>query len=120
MNTPELADVTNAVALLLHGFDDANDDDGKVSATEIAFLFTSMLPAMVKAIKGAGGLGAELRRLDTETMRELYNSFLTTLQWQPDDNTRDKFAVASDAAFALIEAAVKWRNTTNPPKAVPV
>lgn len=116
----EFAEVVRLVALALHGVNAAKVDDGKVSMGETAVLLAELTPAAVKAVKGAGDIPKELSTLDKDELEWLYNEFLTILEWNPTDNTRDLFAIAFNTAATIISDIVRWRNTVRPPKAIPV
>ena len=113
----EFAEVVKLIAVGLHGFTEAKKDDGKVSFGEAASLAAELVPALIKAVKGAGEIPRELSTLDKDELHYLYEGFLTVLEWQPTDNTRDLFAIAANTAFTIISDVVRWRNTVNPPKA---
>ena len=112
----ELSEVIGAISLILNGVDEAKADDGRVSLNESLMIFASALPALVRGFSGIRGIPAELVAMDQETMDELYFGFLKDLQWNPDDDTRDKFSIAYDVASAIIIGGLKWRNTVTPPK----
>lgn len=113
----EFAEVVKLVALALHGVGEAKKDDGKVSVAETLGLLAELTPSAIKAVKGAGDIPRELSTLDKDELQYLYEGFLSTLGWEPTDNTRDLFAIAANTAFTIISDVVRWRNTVNPPKA---
>ena len=115
--TSELSEVVNAIALILHGVDEAKADDGRISVTEALGMFAAAIPAVARAFSGVRGIPDELVAMTQEDMDDIYFGFLKTLQWNPDDNTRDKFAVVYEVTSALILGGLKWRNTIKPPVA---
>lgn len=116
-NTSELSEVVNAVALILHGVNEARADDGRISVTEALSLFASAIPAVARAVSGVRGIPDELVAMTQGDMDSMYFGFLKTLQWSPDDNTRDRFAVCYEVASSLVLGGLKWRNTVKPPRA---
>ena len=117
MNAPETKDVIVAIARLLADLNNAKSDDGKVGSAECMTIVVSALPGIVQAFVGAGKIVDELKLLDKEGLDSLYYGFLETLNWQPDDNTRDKFAVVYDIVSAVVIGALKYHRTVSPPKA---
>lgn len=113
----ETAELLQAIGLILRDVGEAKQDDGKLSRTELGFIIASSIPLLIKAIKGAQDIPAELRVLDREAMDNLYYGFLTSMDWQPSDETRDKFAIAYDLLANLIANSLKWLNTLKPPVA---
>ena len=113
--TSELSEVVNAIALILHGVDEAKADDGRISVTEALGMFAAAIPAVARAVSGVRGIPDELLAMTQEDLDAMYFGFLKTLQWNPDDNTRDKFAVVYEVTSALIIGGLKWRNTVKPP-----
>jgi hypothetical protein len=116
-NTSELSEVVNAVALILHGVNEAKADDGRVSVPEALSLFAAAIPSVARAVSGVRGIPDELTSMTQADMDSMYFGFLKTLQWNPTDDTRDRFAVCYEVASSLILGGIKWRNTTKPPVA---
>jgi hypothetical protein len=117
INTPELSEVVNAVALILHGVNEAKADDGRISVPEALSLFASAVPSVARAVSGVRGIPEELTSMTQDDMDSMYFGFLKTLQWNPTDDTRDRFAVCYELASALVIGGLKWRNTVKPPVA---
>lgn len=117
MNTPETKDVVVTLAKLLAEVQEARADDGKIGSGECMAILVSSLPGIVQAVVGSGKIVEELSLLDQEGLDALYYGFLETLNWQPDDNTRDKFAVLYSVVSAVVIGALQYHRTVNPPKA---
>lgn len=61
-------------------------------------------------------LKAELFDLTGEEMDELRDVTLSALGWQPDDDTRDRFAIAFKAVRDNVLTLILLKNTLNPPR----
>jgi len=117
MNAPETKDVVVSLARLLADLHKAKNDDGQIGSTEALGIIVGALPGIMQAVHGAGKIVDELKLLDKDGLDALYYGFLQTLDWQPDDNTRDKFAVLYDIVSAVVIGALKYHRTISPPKA---
>ncbi len=113
----ELQDVTVLAAKLVEGINEAKADDGKISGGEAVSLALSLGDDVVHAVKGMGEIMKEVRLLDKAKLDLVYFDFLTRMNWQPSDNTRDLWSIYYDVASAIIIGVIKRQNTLNPPKA---
>lgn len=114
----ESKELLSAFAGAARDFFKARADDGKVSIYEWVKLGTSNLAPLIEAFSGVGGVPAELADLTKEEIDELYYGFLKELEWEPTDDTRDKFDAFYQGFRGLVLSAILIKNTFSPPKAV--
>lgn len=119
IDTKETDDILDFIADLLGALDEAKADDGRISGWEVAGM-TSLIPSLIGAVKGADKLKGEWVAMDQAKLDALRDRFLTRRNWQPTDDARDRFAVVFEIVSALILGGIKWQNTQNPPKSIPV
>lgn len=118
--TKELGEVVQAVASILFDAAEAKKDDGRISSLEIAGIIAKASLNIVAALKGMDKIAGEIRTLERHELDLLYYRCLETMGWNPTDEKRDLFACAYEIAAAILTNVIRWRNTTHPPKAIPV
>ena len=106
-----------AIAGFSRSYMEANAD-GKVSLVEWSRIVMSNAADIVVGAMGAGEILAEAFDFTAPELDDLYFSFLTRLDWQPTDDTRDRFFVFFKIVRDTLINLVLLHNTLNPPKAV--
>lgn len=115
-NTKEL--LTAAATLwAAHHTARAAAPNGQLRPTGWLKLIWSHRKILAAGLTGLSRLPAEAADFTAAELDDLYESFLTALQWAPTADTRDRFAAFFITFRDLYTNALRLKNTFHPPKA---